>query len=212
MEKVSALTLTRRRFLLGRWKLVAAFAFFSGCSQSPARYYPPKYDADALGAQAVGALDADSNQLLDAKELAASPALLADLKKLDQDNDQHLSAAEIGEKVAEWTQGGVGAVGIVCWVTRGGQPVSNVQVSFVPESYLGDVVKPATGTTTSRGGAPMTAEGQSSGVMQCGYYRVELSLPQGGKETIPAKFNSKTTLGADVRPNLEVPIAFDITQ
>lgn len=195
------------------WPLVVAIALTAGCSRSPARIYPPKYNAGAQGAQAVAGLDTDGNQLLDAKELAASPALLADLKKLDSDNDQRLSAVEIGAKVAAWTQGGVGAVGIVCWVTRGGQPVPNVQVKFIPESYLGDVVKPGAGVTDTRGSASMTAEGQKSiGVMQCGYYRVELSSPLDGKETIPAKFNSHTVLGADVRPNLEVPIAFDIAQ
>lgn len=190
-----------------------AIAILAGCSTSPARFYRPKYDARAIGERAVAELDRDGNQLLDAHELAGSPALFADMEKLDRDGDRRLSAAEIGAKVDAWTAGGVGAVGIICWVTRGGQPVPNVQVTFIPEAYLGDVVKPAAGVTDSRGSASMTAEGQKSiGVMQCGYYRVELSSVQGGKETIPAKFNSNTVLGADVRPNREVPIAFDIAQ
>ena len=140
-------------------------------------------------------LDRDGNQLLDAKELTASPALLADLKKLDSDNDHCLSVAEIGAKVAEWTQGGVGAVAIVCAVTRGGQPVPDVHVKFIPEAYMGDLVKPGYGVTDSRAAA-ITAEGQKiTGIMQCGYYRVELSSPKDGKETIPAKFNRETVLG-----------------
>jgi hypothetical protein len=201
------------RILSCHWLGFATIVLANGCSRTPARYYPPKYDATALGAQAIARLDTDNNQLLDAKELAASPALLADLKKLDRNSDQRLSAEEIGGKVNEWTAGGVGAVGIVCWVTRGGQPVANVQVKFIPETYMGDIVKPATGVTDSHGAASMTAEGQKSdGVMQCGYYRVELSSAQGGRETIPGKFNSNTVLGADVKPNREVPIAFDIAQ
>jgi hypothetical protein len=197
--------------LLSKWVFVGAIACTAGCSQTPARFYPPKYDASAIGERAVATLDRDDNQLLDAKELAASPALLADLKKLDSDNDQCLSAAEIGAKVAEWTQGGVGAVAILCAVTRGGQPRSGVQVKFIPEAYMGDLVKPGTGVTDSRGGAAITAEGQKiTGIMQCGYYRVELSSPKDGKETIPVKFNTQTVLGADVRPKLEVTLAFDI--
>jgi hypothetical protein len=201
------------RLLLSKSGFVGAIACAAGCSQTPARYYPPKYDASAIGARAVSALDRDGNQLLDAKELAASPALLADLKKLDSDNDRCLSAAEIGAKVADWTQGGVGAVAIVCAVTRGGQPVPDVHVKFIPETYIGDLVKSGNGVTDSRGGAAITAEGQKiTGIMQCGYYRVELSSPKDGKETIPAKFNRETVLGADVRPNLEVTLAFDITK
>lgn len=198
---------------LQSWAVVAAIALTAGCSHSPARFVPPKYDAKVLGEQAVAKLDTDHDQQLDAKELTVSPALLADLKALDKNGDQKLSAEEIGAKVDVWTAGHVGAVGAICWVTRGGQPVANVQVKFVPEPFMGDVVKPGSGTTDSQGGAPMTAEGQkSSGVMQCGYYRVELSSPQGGRETLPAKYNTKSILGADVRPNRRDPIAFDIAQ
>lgn len=191
----------------------AAILLATGCSRTPARYYPPKFDAQALGEQAVAKLDADQNQLLEAKELAASPALAADLKKLDRNGDQQLSAEEIGAKVEEWTAGRIGAVGVICFVTRAGQPAANIQVKFIPEPFLGDVVKPATGVTDSQGGASMTAEGQKvSGVMQCGYYRVELSTAEGGRETIPAKFNAKSILGAEVRPNRRDPIAFDLAQ
>ncbi len=193
--------------------VVATIVLMMGCSRSPARYNPPKYDAKALGEQALAQLDTDHNQLLDAKELAASPALLADLKKLDKNGDQKLSAEEIGAKVDEWTAGRVGAVATYCWITRAGQPVANVQVKFIPESFLGDVVKAATGVTDTQGGAEMTAEGQKSiGVMQCGYYRVELSQLQGGRETLPAKYNSNSILSADVFPNRRDPIAFDIAQ
>lgn len=190
---------------------VVVLAALAGCSRSPGRYVPPKFDPVKLGAQAIAAWDVDGNQLLDAKELAACPALLADLKKLDSDKDERLSAAEIGAKVEEWTRGGVGAVMMVCTVTRGGQPAPGVQVKFIPEACMGDLVKPGTGVTDSGGGTEITAEGQKmTGVMQSGYYRVELSLTKDGKETIPAKFNTHTVLGAEVRPKLEVALVFDI--
>lgn len=202
-----------RRSLFSKWRLLVAIAATAGCSQSPARYYPPNYDAHALGAQAVTSLDRDGNQLLDSKELAASPALLSDLKKLDRDGDQRLSAAEIGAKVDEWTAGGVGAVAIVCSVVRGGQPVPNVHVKFIPEACMGDVVKPGTGVTDASGGTPVTAEGQKrAGIMQCGYYRVELSSRMDGKETIPERFNAHTVLGTEVRQRLEVALVFDIAK
>jgi hypothetical protein len=201
------------RVRLRSWPGLAAVLLTIGCSRTPARVYPPKYDAKALGEQAIAKLDANGDHLLDAQELAASPALLADLKKLDKNGDQKLSVEEIGAKIDEWTVGNVGAVGAICWITRAGQPVANVQVKFIPESYLGDVVKLGSGVTDSQGGAEMTAEGQKSiGVMQCGYYRVELSQPQGGRETLPAKYNTNSILSADVRPNRRDPIAFDISQ
>jgi len=201
------------RVQLRSWSGLAAIVVIAGCSRSPARFYPPKYDAKELGDQAVAKLDANGDHLLDAKELAASPALLDDLKKLDKNGDQKLSTEEIGSKVDEWTAGKVGAVSLVCSVIRGGGPAANVQVKFVPESYMGDVIKAGTGVTDERGSTPITAEGQKrTGMMQCGYYRVELSSIQNGKETIPAKFNSQTTLGIEVRQKREVPFVFEITK
>lgn len=201
------------RVQLRSWSGLAAIAVIAGCSRSPARFYPPKYDSKTLGEQAVAKLDANGDHLLDSKELAASPALSADLKKLDKNGDDQLSAEEIGAKVEEWTAGKLGAVSIVCSVTRGGPDASNIQVKFVPESYMGDVVKMGTGVTNSQGSTAITAEGEKrKSTMHCGYYRVEISSIQNGKETVPAKYNVNSVLGAEVRPKLEVPFVFDISK
>ncbi len=196
-----------------RWSLLFALVAVIGCSSRPARVEQPKYDAQAIGASAVDSMDRNGDQLLDAQELAASPALLAGLKGLDNDGDERLSAAEIAARIDVWTQDGVGGVASTCVVRRNGTTVPNVQVRFIPETFLGDVVKPADGVTDASGAAMLTAEGQKlHGVMNCGFYRVELSLPKDGKETIPEKFNTRTILGAEVRPKMEVNFEYDLAK
>ena len=184
-----------------------------GCSSRPARVEVPKYDAKGVGENAVINMDRNSDRLLDAQELVVSPALRSVMKVLDSNGDQRLSAEEIAARVNLWTQGKVGGISAICVVRRSGVPIPNVQVRFIPEAFLGDVVKPADGMTDTSGSAMLTAEGQKlQGVMNCGFYRVELSLPKDGKETIPEKFNSRTTLGAEVRPKMEVNFEYDLAK
>jgi hypothetical protein len=89
-------------------------------------------------------------------------------------------------------------------VTLDGQPLAGAQVLFEPEAFLGDEIKKATGTTNQFGDvAPVIAKEDRAnptlpGGVHFGLYKVRISKQAGGKETIPARYNSETTIGQEV--------------
>jgi hypothetical protein len=68
----------------------------------------------------------------------------------------------------------------------------------VPERFMGPSVKPARGVTDESGACLLAVEGEEIEGVHCGIFRIEVSKPDAnGKETIPARYNSASTLGVD---------------
>ena len=84
------------------------------------------------------------------------------------------------------------------------QPLGGAQVTFEPESFLGDEIKPAIGTTNSVGDAAPSirpedrSDPKLPGGVHLGLYKVRISKADNGKETIPSKYNTETILGQEV--------------
>ncbi len=84
-----------------------------------------------------------------------------------------------------------------------GNPIGGALVTFEPEPFVADMIKPATGTTQPDGSAILISEGETLG-MKPGFYKVRISLKdQSGKERIKPEYNEKTTLGKEI--SLENP-------
>jgi hypothetical protein len=101
-----------------------------------------------------------------------------------------------------WQDQKLGIQPIVVEVQLGGRPLAGASVKFVPEGYLGDALKPATGTTDRRGIAnvsmaadAMPADLRSMTGIRGGVYRIEVTHPD---RAIPPKYNSATTLGREI--------------
>ena len=93
-----------------------------------------------------------------------------------------------------------------------GKPLAGAEVKFVPETFLGDDIKTASGKTNQAGMARLsvatTSRADPPGVA-FGLYRVEITKPG---DNIPAKYNTETTLGQEVAldaPNIQ-NIRFDL--
>jgi hypothetical protein len=84
-----------------------------------------------------------------------------------------------------------------------GKPLAGATVRFVPEKFLGDGFKPAEGVCDERGLAELRTEGGRLPGVACGFYRVEVCKPGGGKESLPARYNAASTLGHEVAPDTE---------
>ncbi len=162
---------------------------------------PPDVNADEAAAAAVLEYDEDSDGQLSADELKNLPAIK--LANVDSDNDGRLSAGELAARLRQWTEGRAGILSFHGVVTLDGSPLSDAEVLFEPEPFLGDAVKPAKGTT-NRGDVILKidpellpADQRTLRGVHPGLYKVRITH-KGMK--IPARYNTETVLGQEILP------------
>ena len=173
-----------------------------GCSGAPRRIHPPAIDAAEAAATALEAYDSNGDGQLQAQEMKACPAFVESLKAYDTNTDGALSAEEIEHGIDRWQAQKMGATSLAFQVKWNGRGLEGAIVKLIPEKFLGEDVKPASGTTrgSGRGYLGIAAEDLPSGaprvpIVQPGLYRVEITHPS---VPIPAKYNSSSTLGVEV--------------
>ena len=83
-------------------------------------------------------------------------------------------------------------------LTHTGKPLANANVRLVPEEFLGPGVQPATGTTDAGGLVRPTIAGGPHPGVNCGLYRIEITGQGNDGRSLPARFNTATTLGLTV--------------
>jgi hypothetical protein len=176
----------------------------ASCSYGPSRVKQPGINASSAGSVAIETYDKNADGVVSGAELDQAPALKAALSRLDTNSDKGVSADEIAARVNAWKAMKTGMTSVRAHVTLDGQPLVGAQVVFEPESFLGDEIKTATGTTNQFGDvAPMISKEDRpdptlpSGV-HFGLYKVHISKQANGRETVPARYNTETTLGQEV--------------
>ncbi len=183
--------------------LAIGLVLSTGCSKGPSRLHPPSIDASAAGSQAVEMYDADRDGKISGAELDKCPALKAAIKQIDPSGENAITAAKITARVKQWQDSKLGRMSMSCTVLRNGRPLANAEVNFVPEKFLGENVKTATGKTDKNGVAmisvPTKDRSDPPGVAP-GLYRVEVTK---AGEKIPAKYNMETTIGQEVALDAE---------
>jgi hypothetical protein len=187
--------------ILPNWRLLSFLGLILvGCNRAPAGVAPPELDPQGSTDRAFSQYDANADQKLSRDELGECPGLVAAIQSLDRDRDGSVSADELKASLERFQQEGAGLVTISCLVTRGGRPLENAKVDLVPESFLGDAVKPASGVTGPDGSATLSVaeseipeeyRGSIHGV-PTGIFRVVVTHPS---VAIPAKYNTKTEIG-----------------
>jgi hypothetical protein len=167
---------------------------------------PPDIDADKSGSRAIQQYDADNDGALSKKELASVPGLLIALERYDADRDGTVSAAEIAQRIRLWQASRFGMMPLRCRVVLDGQPLSGATIRFVPEAFLGESIRPATGIADQNGWAnigidtsDLPADQQQLVGVQCGIYRIEITHPE---VPIDESYNVQTTFGQEVAPDL----------
>lgn len=186
--------------LAARWLLIGAFLVLLGCSGR--RVPMPAISADKAGQEALAQYDSNKDGVLDADELKRSPALSSGVKALDKNKDGRISAEEIAERIKAYQASQVGLMGLVVQVTLDGKPLAGATVTLVPEKFLGDAIKPASGVSDARGTVQIRTEGAEVPGAACGWFRVEVSKKDStGRETLPSRYNQTTTLGLEVAPD-----------
>lgn len=181
--------------------LVGSMLLALGCRGGRGGIAAPSFSTANIAAAAVAEYDANKDGALDPKEMESCPALAEAFRSgLDKSKDGQVTANEIEERLRIYQDEGMMSICMV-QVTLDGSPLSGASVTLVPEKFMGPNFKPATGTTGPEGFAPLSAEGPQQGFVPYGFYRIEVSKKAAnGKEIIPARYNTQTTLGKEFAP------------
>ncbi len=170
----------------------------SGCSNTPPRVHPLPISSSA-GADAVAQYDVDKDGRISGDELEKCAALKAAIQQIDADGDGAITAVEITDRIGAWQKSKLGRMPVSCTVLRNGRPLVDADVKFVPEKFLGDEMKVAQGKTSQNGVAMISFEivdpAKDRPGVSPGLYRIEITKEG---ESIPAKYNTETTLGQEV--------------
>jgi len=184
--------------------LMLATLLIASCSHGPGRVDQPTIDASSAGSMAMEQYDTNQDGKVAGDELEKAPALKSALARLDTDGDNGVSADEVAVRIDAWKKTQIGLMSFAFKVTLDGVPLTDATVTFEPETFLGSEIKRASGTTNRVGSGSGTIAKEDrptpdtpSG-MQLGLYKVKISKLAGGKEAIPAKYNTETTLGQEV--------------
>jgi hypothetical protein len=181
-----------------------AFTALVGCGSNTIRVGQPTINASRAGSQAIEMYDKNGDGLVSGDELEKAPALKAALANLDTNGDKAVSADEVTARVNAWKAMKTGMTGVRCHVTLDNEPLGGATVTFEPEAFLGDEIKPAVGLTNPYGDAAPSIPPKDRpapnvpGGAHFGLYKVRISKIENGKETIPARYNTDTILGQEV--------------
>ena len=169
-----------------------------GCSKHAARVAAPTVDAAAAGQAAMEQYDTNHDGAIAGKELDACPAIKSGLADLDNHGDGRVTAATIAARIRQW-RARAGAMSVDVIVQLDGRPLDKATVVFDPEKFLGPNFSPAEGISTASG---FTAIRRKLGLgVPLGLYNIRITKLVDGKESIPARYNTHTTLGIEVAPS-----------
>jgi hypothetical protein len=174
-------------------------AVLVGCSDRAIRV--PAMNPDGAASQALAEYDANKDGALDDGELNKCPGLKAARQWLDTDKDRRLSGDEIATRVRDYQNDRAGLLALIIQFTLDGKPLTDADVTLVPESFMGSGFKPAHGKTNAGGACvEFRTEGAAYPGIHPGVFRIVVSKKDAsGKETIPARYNTETTLGVEAR-------------
>jgi hypothetical protein len=176
--------------------LFMCFVITLGCSRGPSRIHPPAINASAAGKQAVEMYGKDG--VIAGENLDKCPALKAALAQIDTTGDKTITAEKITARIKAWQNSKLGRTAFSCTVLRNGQPLAGAEVKFVPEKFLGENMKEASGKTDANGVAmisiPVTDRKDPPGIAP-GFYRVEITK---AGDNIPATYNTNSIFGQEI--------------
>lgn len=193
-------------FSLG-WPLVATIAaiLVCGCDSAPPEFTPPKLDPAAASAACLAEYDANKDGLLDKMELTKAPGIASQIALYDANSDGKVSKDELTARLTKFVADATAITTVSFQVMLDGKPLEGAAVRLVPEKYLGEAFKPATGTTDAQGfvspeiaAADLNKDEQGLRGVHVATYRIEVTHPT---IAMPAKFNTATEYGLEVAPD-----------
>jgi hypothetical protein len=183
--------------------LVLAMALFlGGCSHVPPRPARPSLDPVSAARAAMDQYDLDHDGKIDANELKKCPALAEAMDLMDANRDGVLTLDEITARLRKWKDSSSVVASGSTRVFLDGQPLAGATVTYEPEKFMGPAFESSSGVTDSAGFADIKGHDAKYPGLYLGLYRVRISKVQGGRETLPARYNTETILAKEVAPDV----------
>jgi hypothetical protein len=188
-----------------RWTLAVGSLtvwFAGGCSRYPPAPEKPDISPREAGRAAIGQYDADNDGRLDGTEMKKCPSLWEARKRIDGNGDAVLTAEEITARINYWSHCGTIVMSGVTLITLDGKPLPGATVTLEPEEFLGPGFTACQGVTDETGRASIKGPDPKYPGIYLGLYRVKVSKLVGGRETIPARYNTQTELGLEATDDI----------
>ncbi len=188
--------------LVCRPKVVAilgavSLSIFWGCSGgTPNRVPMAAISPTDAGKKAIEMYDTNHDGAISGEELKKVPALKMAIARFSSGGDGKVTADTIAQRIQVWHDKKVAVISILVGVTMDGAPLDGATVTFEPEPFLGTTILPASGKTDAHGTVMLKTNDKTG--TSVGLYKVKITKEVNGKETIPARYNTETELGAEV--------------
>lgn len=178
--------------------LILLSVFFAGCKskksdQSAVHEQTPDQTVEKI----MVSYDTNRDGSLDASELNSCPSLKTLLKSMNKGANGKISREELQQRIQDMHVATIRTPAVSCAVTMNGLPLPDAEITLTMESFHGSAAETVNGKTDANGRAELTGNG---GILN-GFYRVSISRPVDGVESIPARFNSASTVGVEVSPH-----------
>jgi hypothetical protein len=164
----------------------------------------PETNPNGAAQLALEKYDTNKDGQIKGEELVGAPSLASALGVFDANNDRGIDPDEIAARISAWHDSQIPLAPLRITVNRGQNPIVGATVKLIPEDFLGDDFRAADGITDEFGIAIISIPEDNrptpdspTGV-QFGLYRIEITQQENGKEAIPSKYNSESTLGIEV--------------
>jgi hypothetical protein len=184
--------------------LCCGLLMLTGCygPSRPSRVNPPSINAANAGKKAMEMYDTNKDGKVSGSEFDKCPSLKA--------VGTEVTADAIQKKIEHWQELRTGLTHFVCEFRHRGKPLADAEVKFIPEKFLGDDIKVATGKTDEMGRVlPVIGTEPSKRGIALGWYRVVVTKPG---VNIPPKYSgeTETVLGALVENSQQPTVVFDL--
>ena len=173
-------------------------ASLGGCSHVPPRPQRPSLDPIAAARAAMDQYDTNHDGKLDANELKQCPALALSVDSLDTNHDGVLTVDEIAAHLKQRKESPAVVASVNTRVVLDGQPLAGATVTYEPEKFMGPAYQASSSVTDSDGFVDIKGQDPKYPGLYLGFYRVRISKMQGGKESLPSRYNTETILGREV--------------
>lgn len=167
-----------------------------GCNRGPKAIRAPDWNPDQVAARVIEQLDTSGDGVVDKQEAIAAPSIVQAFSRIDKNANGQLSLDELHDRFAFYERYGTGLMNQSFEVRLNGRPAAGVRIDMLPEPFLEDVIRPASGVTDGMGQVvPVATDAEFPG-MQVGLYRVVLFENQSATDPMPGI----ATIGIEASP------------